>query len=52
MGEKVGTFYTTKGFRYHGKLTAETETHYVVFDVKSNREVELLKATVETVLWE
>ena len=48
----IGKFYTTSGFFFRGELLAETETHYKIHDIKTNRDLDLLKTTVERVAWE
>lgn len=52
MIEKIGSFYTTKGFFFKGKLISESETHYRIFDFRKQIEIELLKTTIERVDWE
>jgi len=52
VSERVGEFFTARGFYFRGRLINETPTHYVVFDLKTEREVELLKTVVERVVWE
>lgn len=52
MKERTGVFFTTKGFRYRGTLIKETETHYSISDFHSGKTIELLKAAVETIVWE
>ena len=51
MSGKIGEFFTTRGWYYKGRLVAETSTHYIIFDLKIEKEVELLKSTIEKVEW-
>jgi hypothetical protein len=51
MVEKIGEFFTLRGWHYRARLISETETHYIVYDFKSGNTVELLKASVEKVEW-
>lgn len=47
----IGKFWTTRGFFYRGEAT-ETETHWKVRDIQTDKHVELLKASIERIEWE
>lgn len=51
MSEKIGAFFTTKGFFFKGKLISESETHYRIFDLRKQVEIDLLKSSIERVEW-
>lgn len=51
MSEKVGSFFTNKGFFFKGRLILETETHYRIFDFRKQAEIDLLKTIIERVEW-
>jgi len=51
VSEKVGSFFTNKGFFFKGRLILETETHYRIFDFRKQAEIDLLKTIIERVEW-
>lgn len=52
MVEKIGKFWTTRGFFFRGPLLNESATHYSIKDIQTGRLLELLKTSVERVEWE
>lgn len=51
MVDRVGAFYTVKGFFFKGKLISENETHYRIFEYQKQVEMDLLKSSIERVVW-
>ena len=52
MADRIGKFWTLRGFFYHAKVLGETETHWQVQDISTEKRLELLKASVERIEWE
>jgi|WetSurMetagenome_2_1015567.scaffolds.fasta_scaffold686989_1 hypothetical protein len=50
--EKIGEFFTDRGFHYRGKLLDESPTHWKIFDFKTRLEMEISKTSVSTVSWQ
>ena len=51
MSEKIGSFFTDRGFFFKGRLISETDTHYRIFDFRKQTEIDLLKTIIERVEW-
>jgi hypothetical protein len=52
MLDKIGKFWTTRGFFYRGRVLSESETHYSIEDISTGKLIDLLKASVERIEWE
>lgn len=50
--DRIGKFWTTRGFFYRGKVLNESETHYSIEDISTLKRIDLLKTSVERIEWE
>jgi hypothetical protein len=52
MLDKIGKFWTVRGFFYRGKVLNESDTHYSIEDISTGKLIDLLKTSVERIEWE
>lgn len=52
MVDRIGKFWTTRGYFYRAKVLAESETHYSIEDISTLKRLDLLKTSVERIEWE
>jgi hypothetical protein len=52
MVEKIGKFWTVRGFFFRGPVLNESATHYSIQDIQTGKMVDLLKTSVERIEWE
>jgi hypothetical protein len=50
--DRIGKFWTSRGYFYRAKVIAETPTHWSIEDLSTGKRLELLKTTVDRVEWE
>jgi len=50
--DKIGKFWTTRGFFYRCKVLNENDTHYSIEDISTGKLIDLLKTSVERIEWE
>ena len=52
MVERIGKFWTVRGFFYRGRVLNENETHFSIEDIQTGKMIDLLKTSVERIEWE